>query len=109
MECPTYRREAKEVSKFCLSEVVYLMISCRPHYLLREFSSVFFRTVYIPPQTDAGTKTALNELYVAISKQENADPEATLLVAGDFNAGKLKSVLPNFHQHVKCATRGKKL
>ena len=50
----------------------------------------------------------MNELYSAISKQENAHPEAALLVAGDFNAGKLKSVLPNFYQHVKCATRGKK-
>jgi hypothetical protein len=28
-------------------------------------------------------------------------------VARDFNAGKLKSVLPNFYQHVTCATRGK--
>jgi hypothetical protein len=37
---------------------------------------------------------------------ENAHPEAVLLVAGDFNAGKLKSVLPYFYQHVKCATRG---
>jgi hypothetical protein len=34
--------------------------------------------------------------------------KAALLVAGDFNAGKLiKLVLPNFYQHVKCATRGK--
>jgi hypothetical protein len=72
-------------------------------------SSVFFIAVDIPPQTDAGTKNALNELYTVISKQENAHPEAALLVAGDFNAGKLKSVLPNFHLHVKCATRGKKL
>ena len=30
-----------------------------------------------------------------------------LLAAGDFNAGKLKSVLPNFYKHVKCTTRGK--
>ena len=30
-------------------------------------------------------------------------------MAGDFNAGKLKSILPNFYQHVKCATRGKKI
>ena len=72
------------------------MISCRPHYLPREFSSVFFVAVYIPPQSEAGTKTALNELYYAISNQENAHPEAALLVAGDVNAGKLKSVLPNF-------------
>ena len=70
------------------------MISCRPHYLPREFSSAFFIAVYIPPQSEADTKTALNELYSSISKQENVHPEAALLVAGDFNAGKLKSVLP---------------
>ena len=68
------------------------MISCRPHYLPRKFSSVFFVAVYIPPQTEADTKTALNELYCTISKQEHAHPEAALLVARDFNAGKLKSV-----------------
>ena len=61
--------------------------------------------VYLLSQTDAGTKTTLNELYGAINKQENAHPEATHLVAGDLNAGKLKSVLPNFYQHVTCATR----
>ena len=70
------------------------MISCRPHYPPREFSSILFVAIYLPPQTDAGTKTALNQLYKAISKEENAHPEVALLVAGDFNAGKLKSVLP---------------
>lgn len=35
-------------------------------------------------------------------------PRSALLVAGDFNAGKLKSILPHFYQHVKCATRGEK-
>jgi hypothetical protein len=35
---------------------------------------------------------AFNKLHKAISKQENAHPEVALLVAGDFNAGKLKSV-----------------
>ena len=58
------------------------MISCRPHYLPREFSSILSVAVYFPPQTDAGTKAALNELYKAISKQVNAHPEAVLLVAG---------------------------
>ena len=29
-------------------------------------------------------------------------------MAGDFNAGKLKSVLPHFSQHVTCANRGEK-
>ena len=76
------KSNSKEVSRFCLAEVEYLMTSCRPHYLPREF-------VYLPPQTNAGTKTATNELHMAISKQEKAHPEAALLVAGDFNAGNL--------------------
>ena len=84
------------------------MISCRPYYLQRGISSIFLVAVYLPPQTDAGTMTALNQFYKAISKLENAHPEAALLVAGDFNAGKLKSVLPNFYQHVTCATKGRK-
>jgi hypothetical protein len=54
-----------------------------------EFSSVFLVADYIPPQADAGTKTTLNELHFVISIQENAHPQAALLVAGDFNAGKL--------------------
>ena len=90
---------SKEVSSYCSPEVEYLMISCRPHYLPRDFSSVFFIAVYIPPQSEAGTKKTLNELYSAISNQENAHPETALLVAGDVNAGKLKSVLPNIYQH----------
>ena len=99
---------SNEVSRFCSPEVEYLMISCRPQYLPREFSSVFFVAVYILTQTDAGTKSALNELYTVISKQENAHPEMAPLVAEDFNARKLKSILPHFYQHVKCATREKK-
>ena len=78
----------KEVLKHFSPEVEYLMISCRPHYLPREFSSVLFVAIYLPPQSEAGTKTALNQLYKAINKEENAHPEAALLVARDFNAGK---------------------
>jgi hypothetical protein len=62
------------------------------------------KAAYLPTQTDAGTK--ITELYTAISKKENTHPEAALLVAGDFNACILKSVLPHFYQHVKCATSG---
>ena len=72
--------KSKEVSRFCSPEI---------EYLPREFSSKFFVAVYLPPQTDAGTKIALNELYTAKSKQKNAHLEAAFLVAGDFNAGKL--------------------
>ena len=68
---------------------------------------MLFVAIFLPPQTHAGAKPALNQLYKAIIKQENAHPEAALLVAGDFNAGKLKSVLPNFYQHVTCNQRKK--
>jgi hypothetical protein len=97
----------KEVSGYCSPEVEYLVISCRPHYLPREFSSVFFVAVHITPHSKPGTKTAFTELYSAINSQENAHPEAVLLVAGDFISGKLKSVLAIFYQYVKCASRGK--
>jgi hypothetical protein len=73
------------------------VINCRPHYLPKEFSAILFVAVYLPPQTDAGTKTTLSQMYKEISKQETTHPEAVLLVAGDINAGKLKSVLPNHY------------
>ena len=93
---------------FSLPELEYLMISYTPYYLPREFSSIFFVAVYLPPQSDVGTKTTLDELYNAISKQENAHPEASLLGAGDFNAGKLNSVLTRFYQHFTIVTRAVK-
>ena len=101
----TESKGVSRVSRFCSPEVEYIVINCRPHYLPREFSAILFVAVYLPLQADAGNKTALSQLYKEISKQETTHPEAALLVAGDFNAGKLKSVLPNFHQHLKCATR----
>ena len=39
---------SKEISSYCSPEVEFLMISCRPHYLPREFKSIFFVAVYIP-------------------------------------------------------------
>ena len=61
-------------------KVLHLMIRCRPHDLPRKLSSVYI------PQTGEGTKTTLNKVYTAISKQENPHPDAALLVAVDFNA-----------------------
>ncbi len=33
-------------------------------------------------------------------------PDAASIIAGDFNKANLKKVMPNFHQHVSCHTRG---
>jgi hypothetical protein len=70
------------------------MIRCRPQYLPKELSSIFFVAVHLPSKTDAGTKTSLNELYLAICKEENAQPDAALLVARDFTANPFLHTLP---------------
>ena len=97
----------KGFSRHCSSEVEYLMISCRPHYLSRKLSSIILHSHLFTITNRCWHKDHTQPAVYAISKQENAHPEASLLVAGDFNAGKLKSVLPNFYQHVTCLTRGK--
>jgi len=72
----------------------------------REFTSVIISTVYIPPQ--ANTDTALTELHVAISAYQANQPDAALIVAGDFNHANLRKVIPEFKQHIDCPTRGER-
>ena len=83
-----------------------LTIMCRPFYLPREFTSVIFSAVYIPPQAD--TAKALSDRHDVLSGHQNKHPDAAVIVAGDFNKAKPKQVMPNFHQHVSCPTRGEK-
>jgi len=33
-------------------------------------------------------------------------PDVAVVVVWDFNKANLKKVMPNFHQHITCATRG---
>lgn len=37
---------------------------------------------------------------------QSTQPEGVSIVAGEFNQANMKTVLPNFHQHVDFATRG---
>ena len=82
----------------------YLIIKCRPHYLLREFTAVVIAAVYIPPDTNVNA--SLNERHEAISLLQNKHPEALYVAAGDFNHVNLQFTLLTFHQHVTAATRG---
>ena len=88
----------------CSPDLEYLTIKCRPKYLPRELTVVMVTVVYIAPNANANS--ALSQLYNAISLQQNTHPEAVHLIAGDFNHADLKVVLPKFHQHINCATRG---
>lgn len=61
--------------------------------------------VYIPPQVN--TEATLSDPCENYSQIGN--PDAVLNVPGDFNQANLKKVMPDFHQHVDCATREKTL
>nr|XP_049595883.1 uncharacterized protein LOC125980593 [Syngnathus scovelli] len=92
------------VGSHCCPDLEYMAVRCRPFFLPRELAVVIVIAVYIPP--DADVSTALSLLLRAVSEQQRAHPDGFHIVAGDFNKANLKTVLPNFHQHVKCASRG---
>ena len=100
----TWCTDAKSIGSLCCPDVEFVMIQLRPFWLPREFSAVIFIGVYIHPR--ASIDTALNELHKAISEKETAQPECVFVVAGDFNKAYLEKVLPKFHQHITCNTRG---
>lgn len=58
---------------------------------------------YIPLRANA--KLALEELYCLISSNMNTNPEAAVIVAGDFNHMELKAVLPKLHKFINFPTR----
>jgi len=59
---------------------------------------------YIPPPANA--KLALEELY---SRQMNSNPEAAVIVAGDFNHVELKAVLPKLKKFIHFPTRDRNI
>ncbi len=97
-------RNISILSCSCSPHLEHLSIICRPFYLPREFSSIVITAVYIPPQAD--TSLALSNLHDVLSGYNNKHPDAAFIIAGDFNKANLKKVMPNFHQHISCRTRG---
>ncbi len=97
-------RNISILSCSCSPHLEHLSIICRPFYLPREFSSIVVTSVYIPPQAD--TSLALSNLHDVLSGYINKHPDAAFIIAGDFNKANLKKVMPNFHQHISCSTRG---
>ncbi len=100
-------RDAVVVCKHCSPLVEFMIIKCQPFYLPREFTAILLVAVYIPPNSNNNTSEALNDLYLHISEQQTAHPDAFLILAGDFNHADLKSVFPKIYQHVDFPTRGK--
>ena len=94
----------KMLSCSCSPDLELLSIKCRPHFLLREFTSVIITVVNIPPKVN--TETELLALCKDLNCSQISNPDAALIVAGDFNLVNLKKVMPDFHQPTDCATRG---
>ncbi len=92
------------LSRSCSPHLEHLSIICRQFYLPREFPAIIATAVYIPPQADTGL--ALSKLHDELSGYINKHPDAASIIAGDFNKAILRKVMPNFHQHVSCPTRG---
>ncbi len=97
-------RNISILSRSCSPHLEHLSIICRPFYLPREFSSIVVSAVYISPQAD--TSLALSILHDKLIGYINKHPGAAF-IAGDFNKANLKKVMPNFHQHISCPTRGR--
>ncbi len=97
-------RNISILSRSCSPHLEHLSIICRPFYLPREFPAIIATAVYIPPQADTGL--ALSKLHDELSGYINKHPDAASIIAGDFNKANLRKVMPNFHQHVSCPTRG---
>ena len=95
--------DVKVLSKTCSANLEALIISCRPFYLPREFSCVISVAVYIPPDGNAGA--AIAQLYEEITKAENTNPDAFVVIAGDFNHANLSKDMPKYYQQVTCPTR----
>ncbi len=91
-------RNISILSCSCSPHLEHLSIICRPFYLPQEFTSIIVTAVYIPPQAD--TSLALSKLHDELSGYINKHPDAASIIAGD------RKVMPNFHQHISCPTRG---
>ena len=89
--------------KLCTPNIELLTVGVRPFYLPREFTQIFFLTVYIPPHADS--REAASETASEISTLESDHPDAVKIITGDFNSCTLDGVLPNYTQYVSCHTR----
>ena len=69
----------------------------------REFTSAIIISVYVPPSADAAV--ACDVIHSAVAQIQTQQPNAFIVITGDFNHVSLNKTLPTFHQYVDCPTR----
>ncbi|KAK3517059.1 hypothetical protein QTP86_019583, partial [Hemibagrus guttatus] len=95
--------DVKVLSQLCSPDLEAFIINCKPFYSPREFSSFILIGVYIPPQGNVcETQRVLAD---EIQSVERTNPDALVIVLGDFNKGNLSHNLPKYKQFIKCPTR----
>ncbi|KAK3518406.1 hypothetical protein QTP86_003494, partial [Hemibagrus guttatus] len=95
--------DVKVLSQLCSPGLEAFIINCKPFYSPREFSSFILVGVYIPPQ--GNVREAQRALADEIQSVERTNPDALVIVLGDFNKGNLSHELPKYKQFIKCPTR----
>ncbi|KAK3562612.1 hypothetical protein QTP86_002148, partial [Hemibagrus guttatus] len=95
--------DVKVLSQLCSPDLEAFIINCKPFYSPREFSSFILVGVYIPPQ--GNVHEAQRALADEIQSVERTNPDALVIVLGDFNKGNLSHELPKYKQFIKCPTR----
>ena len=83
---------------FCNDDIEYLVISCRPFYLPREFSNVLLFTVYIHPAAAYAESTRI--LENCVTKYETEYPDSVRIILGDFNKCNFDGSIPTYDQSV---------
>ncbi|KAK3505634.1 hypothetical protein QTP70_021029 [Hemibagrus guttatus] len=86
-----------------LLHAVAFIINCKPFHSPREFSSFILVGIYIPPQ--GNVREVQRALADEIQSVERTNPDALVIVLGDFNKGNLSHELPKYKQFIKCPTR----
>ncbi|ELU08621.1 hypothetical protein CAPTEDRAFT_191138 [Capitella teleta] len=70
----------------------------------REISCVTLIFVYIPPEGDK--EQAANAVSAVVAEIEEAKPDATVIITGDFNNATLSTSLPLYTQYINILTCG---
>lgn len=80
--------------KICNPDLEQLCITLRPHYLPREFTKKFVCLVHILPSGNANRE--VKQITDCIHHLLQSNPDAPMLILGDFNHCSLTKTLPGF-------------
>lgn len=88
----------------CTLHLEHLTVKCRPFHHLDDLPPSFHHHACSLQSTPGGHSARTRR--AACHGQQSPNFNAFPIRAGDFNNARLKNLLPNYHRHVFCSTRG---